>query len=60
MDEATKQVAYALHDIYGYHKDEEFKAKAIVEQLRRNGYHILSKWELDELENADRPQYSGW
>lgn len=57
MDEETKQLAYALHDNYGYHADEEDKAKAIREQLRRNGFYIISKWELQELEqcvNCDR------
>jgi hypothetical protein len=57
MLESTKQLAYALHDIYGYHEDEESNAVEIERNLNSKGYYIVSNWELRDLEecmNCDR------
>lgn len=49
MDPMLKALCYALHDTYGYHEDEQEKAREILNHLGRNRVFLISGKELDAI-----------
>lgn len=57
MDEITKRIGYALHDVLGYRDSEEQDAEEIRKHLERHDVILMTRGEYDEITGRFDPYY---